>query len=97
MRRAQLRAEARNLEETMQRLEDRLLANQSRVRFWRELRDRHESVTAISCASQDAHAVEMATRLEQTQQRQQQHSTLHRAKVAAVSTQAAPSRAAAGK
>jgi hypothetical protein len=97
LRRAQLRAEGRNLEETMQRLEDRLLANQARVRFWRELRERHESVTAISCASQDAHAVEMASRLEQTQQREQQHSSLHRAKVAAVSTQPAPVRTTVGK
>lgn len=99
MRRARLAAERRNLAETMDRLEDRLLASQARVRLWKELRGRHESVTAISCASQGEHAVQMATRLERLQQQEQdrRYSSLHRAKVASVSTEPPPSRAPARK
>ena len=54
------RAETRMLAQNLDRLEDRLLANQARVRLWRELKDRHESVSAIACASQEEHATEMA-------------------------------------
>ena len=56
-----LAAERRNLEATFDRLEDRLVVSQARVRFWRELRVRHESVSAIACASQDEHAERMAS------------------------------------
>jgi hypothetical protein len=62
IRRERLAAERRNLEETFDRLEERMVANQARVRFWREMRARHESVSAIACASQDEHAEEMASR-----------------------------------
>ena len=57
---ARARAETRMLSATLDRLEDRLLADQQRVHLWQELRDRHESVTAIACASQEEHAEEMA-------------------------------------
>jgi hypothetical protein len=57
---ARARAETRMLAATLDRLEDRLLADQQRVHLWQELRDRHESVTAIACASQEEHAQEMA-------------------------------------
>ena len=60
LRLARVAAEGRNLEETLDRLEDRLLANQARVRLWREMRERHESVAAIACASQEEHAEAMA-------------------------------------
>jgi hypothetical protein len=61
VRLARVAAEGRNLEVTLDRLEDRLIASQARVRLWRELRERHESVSAISCASQEEHAVAMAS------------------------------------
>lgn len=77
-----LAAERRGLEATFDRLEERLLANQARVRFWREMRRRHESVSAVACASLEEHAFEMASRAES------QRSSLHRARVAA----AAPGR-----
>jgi hypothetical protein len=84
-------AERKNLEATFDRLEDRLLANQARVRFWREMRDRHESVSAIACASLEEHAIEMASR-------SPVHSTLHRARVAtATATDPAGGRAPAYK
>ncbi len=57
-----LDAQRRALDLTFDRLEDRLITNQARVRFWREMRERHESVSAIACAVQDEHAEEMATR-----------------------------------
>jgi hypothetical protein len=62
LRRARLEAERRSLEATLDHLEDRLLVNQARVRLWRELRERHESVAAVACASLDQHAEEMARR-----------------------------------
>jgi hypothetical protein len=57
-----LAAERRALDATFDRLEDRLVVNQARVRFWQEMRDRHESVSAIACAVQDEHAEQMAAR-----------------------------------
>jgi hypothetical protein len=62
LRRARLDAERRNLEQSLDTLEDRLVANQARVRLWKELRARHESVSAVACASLDQHAEEMARR-----------------------------------
>jgi hypothetical protein len=55
-----LAAQRRSLDLTFERLEARFVATQARVRFWDEIRARHESVSAISCASQDEHAEEMA-------------------------------------
>jgi hypothetical protein len=75
-----LQAERRSLEATFDHLEDRLLVNQARVRFWEEMRDRHESVSAIACASLDAHAQEMALH-----RIVPEPSSLHRSKVASVS------------
>jgi hypothetical protein len=62
VRLARLEAERRNLEQTLDRLEDRLLVNQARVRLWKELRERHESVSAVACASLEQHAEEIARR-----------------------------------
>lgn len=84
VRRARLAAERRALESTLDHLEDRLLVDQARVRFWREMKTRHEGVTAIACASQDEHAAEMARRLLQaTEPRHARRSPLHEARVAA--------------
>jgi hypothetical protein len=63
VRRQRLAAERRRLEGALDELQVRLLANQARVRLWQELRARHESVSAIACASMDEHAAEMARRL----------------------------------
>jgi hypothetical protein len=57
---ARARAETRMLSANLERLEDRMLASQARVHHWQEMRQRHESVSAIACASQDEHAAEMA-------------------------------------
>jgi hypothetical protein len=81
VRLARVAAEKKNLETTLDRLEDRLLANQARVRFWREMASRHESVAAIACASQGEHAEAMARR-----SLPPERSPLHRARVAAATT-----------
>jgi hypothetical protein len=83
IRLARLDAERRALEATFDGLEDRLLVNQARVRFWQEMRERHESASAIACASLDQHASEMAMRgiLRST-------SSLDRKRVAAASADA---------
>ncbi len=79
-----LDAQRRALDATFDRLEDRLVADQARVRFWQEMRERHESVSAIACAVQDEHAEEMASRrLPPVDSRQYQ------ARVAAVREEAA--------
>ncbi len=49
-------------------LQARLLVDGERVRFWEEMRDRHESVSAIACTSQDAHAMAMAAYLQHEQE-----------------------------
>ncbi len=73
-----LAAQRRNLDLTFEQLEARLTATQARVRFWEEIKERHESVSAISCASQDEHAEEMAKHV------LPESSSLNRARVAAV-------------
>lgn len=81
VRLARVAAEARNLEETFDRLEERLLADQARVRYWRSLRERHESISAVACVSQEEHAREMAFRALPPPP-----SPVHRTKVAAAAT-----------
>jgi hypothetical protein len=78
-----LAAETRNLEATFDHLEDRLVVNQARVRFWQEMRSRHESVSAIACASLEEHAVEMAERVSPS------HRSLHASRVASATGAAA--------
>ncbi len=46
----------RGLEEQLDQLEERLLADQARVRFWQQMRERHESVSAVACANLGRHA-----------------------------------------
>jgi hypothetical protein len=91
IRRARVATERRNLEAALDHLEDRLLLNQSRVRFWNEMKDRHESVTAIACASMEEHASEMAQgKLREGQSRDlARRSTLDRARVASLPREAA--------
>ncbi len=48
--------ERRALDERLDQLEERLLVDQSRVRFWIEMRDRHQSATAVACSTLGHHA-----------------------------------------
>lgn len=82
-----LAAERRALVATLDHLEDRLVVDQARVRFWREMRERHESVSAIACAVQDEHAQEMAAR-----RLPPEHSPLHQARVASAPREVAVER-----
>jgi hypothetical protein len=82
-----LAAERRAIEATFDHLEERLTVNQARVRFWQEMKERHESVSAIACVVQDEHLQDMAARLLPPPR-----SSLHRARVAA-----APRDAGAGR
>jgi hypothetical protein len=58
--RARWAAERRGLEDRLDRLEERLLTDQARVRFWQEMRERHESVTAIACTNLERHVDHIA-------------------------------------
>ncbi len=49
-------AERRSLDEQLDRLEERLLADQARVHFWQQMRERHESVSAVACVNLGRHA-----------------------------------------
>jgi hypothetical protein len=82
IRRQRLLAERRTLEATFDQLEDRLVEGQARVHFWQEMKARHESVSAISCASMEEHAMEMARRLLPEERRVAARSPLHQARVA---------------
>jgi hypothetical protein len=63
LRRHRRAAEQRTLAASLDRLEDRLMVDQARVHFWQEMRNRHESVTALACVSQELHAPDIAQRL----------------------------------
>src|SRR5512138_908201 len=49
-------AERRTMDEQLDRLEERLLADQARVHFWQQMRERHESVSAVACVNLGRHA-----------------------------------------
>lgn len=59
-RRQRWAAEKRGLEDELDRLEERLLTDQARVRFWQEMKARHESISAVACTNLDQHAEGMA-------------------------------------
>ena len=84
-----LAAQKRDMELTLEKLEARLTATQARVRFWEEIRARHESVSAISCASLEEHAEEMARHA------LPEASSLHHARVASALSAHAAARAPA--
>lgn len=63
VRLGRLQAEHRALMNDLDDLQARLIVTGERVRFWEEMRTRHESVSAIACTSQEAHAVAMAEHL----------------------------------
>ena len=63
VRLGRLTAEHRALMNDLDDLQARLIVTGERVRFWEEMRTRHESVSAIACTSQEAHAVAMAEHL----------------------------------
>ncbi len=86
VRLARLASERRSLDASLEELEVRLAVDQARVRFWQEIRDRHESVSAVACASQDEHAEEMAKHA------LPERSSLHQARVAAVAPGRPPAR-----
>ena len=48
--------ERRVLDVALDQLEERLLTDQARVRFWVEMRDRHQSATAVACSTLGHHA-----------------------------------------
>lgn len=63
VRLARLAAQRQSLVEQLENLQARLLVGRERVRFWQEMQVRHESISAVACTSQEAHAVAMAERL----------------------------------
>ncbi|OFX23684.1 MAG: hypothetical protein A2V77_22430 [Anaeromyxobacter sp. RBG_16_69_14] len=59
----------RGLEDQLDRLEERLLADQARVRFWQRMRERHENVSAVACENLGRHAEGIATFQENQRQK----------------------------
>jgi hypothetical protein len=55
-----LQEDHRALMVQLEQLEDRLLVDQARVHFWREMQERHQSATAMACGNLQAHAENMA-------------------------------------
>ncbi|GEJ57711.1 hypothetical protein AMYX_24520 [Anaeromyxobacter diazotrophicus] len=79
--RARWNAERRALDERLDALEERLLADQARVRFWGEMRERHGNVAAVACSSLAHHAESVAAYEEQ--QRAKMSELTRRSRVAA--------------
>ncbi len=67
VRRQRLEADHRALVAQLEDLQARLIVDAERVRFWEEMRDRHQSISAIACTSQESHAIAMAEYLEHEQ------------------------------
>jgi len=63
VRRQRLAVQERALLASLDDLQARLLVDGALVRGWKDLAARHESISAIACTSQEAHATEMAERL----------------------------------
>jgi hypothetical protein len=55
----QVKADGLKMGQSLSALEDRFLANQSRVLLWKEMANRHESVSAVACDNANTHAVAM--------------------------------------
>lgn len=45
--------------ESLDDLEARLLVDAARVRFWKEMRERHEQVSAVACQNLAGHVAQM--------------------------------------
>src|SRR5512138_1510420 len=67
VRRQRLEADHQALVAQLEDLQARLLVDAARVRFWEDMRERHESISAIACTSQEAHAIAMAEYLQHEQ------------------------------
>jgi len=70
--------EQRALDDDLDRLEERLLATQARVRFWQEMKARHESVSAVACTNLSEHAAGMAVLDERQHEKQAALGRKHR-------------------
>ena len=60
VRRERALQERVRLEAQLDRLEERLLANQARVRAWSDLKARHAEVSQVACQNAEWHAQDMA-------------------------------------
>lgn len=58
-----LEAEGEDMEDALEALEGRLLANQASVHLWRELERRHRQVSELHCRTADSHLIAMARHL----------------------------------
>jgi len=63
--RARWAEERRALDAGLDQLEERLLVDQARVRFWVEMRERHQSATAVACTMLGRHAEAIAAYVDQ--------------------------------
>ncbi len=54
-----LRVEQQQMMDSLDDLEARLLTDAARVRFWKEMRERHEQVSAIACQNLQGHVAQM--------------------------------------
>ncbi|MDR0967096.1 MAG: hypothetical protein LBM75_11485 [Myxococcales bacterium] len=70
-RQAKLRDEFRELEARIDDLETRLFSGLSSVQLWRELADRHQSVSQLACENAGEHLKEIAASQKRDRQRQQ--------------------------
>ena len=71
-------AQRRGLEEQLEQLEARLLADQARVHFWQQMRERHESVSAVACVNLGRHAESVALLDERQQEKRHALARKHR-------------------
>jgi hypothetical protein len=64
-----LRTEQERMTAALDTVETRLLWSQSQVRFWQEMKWRHQQVSALQCRVSEQHLQGMAQHLEKQEQR----------------------------
>ena len=72
--------EKQQMLEQLDDLEARLLADQARVRFWKEMRERHEVVSAIACRNLEGHVAQMDRY--QREQREKRQAKVNKSRLA---------------
>jgi hypothetical protein len=66
---AELEAEAKQMDQALDAVEDRLVGSQGRLAMWNELGRRHQEVSAIQCKVADSHIAAILKHLDKQQQK----------------------------
>lgn len=63
------RAAEKEMQASLDMVEERLLGNQATLKLWAEMKDRHQHVSELACKNHSAHFDAMVAHLEKNQER----------------------------